>query len=111
MNKDTNNNQKGVLEYFKSVFNKQGILPLIGLIPLIIIGFLALILFVGFSVFITFNILTVLGAVLAVGGLIALLRGVDARTSGFLIIGGVALVLLPFLFGGLSGFTLAAVLP
>lgn len=65
----------------------------------------------GLSIFIFLNVFTFLGLALFISGLIALFKGMPQKLSVGLIIGGVALILLPMLFEQLQSLTLATVLP
>lgn len=95
--------------------NKKGILPLIALllnpIILIILGVLLLLIILaafGFAFFLTSNIFSLLGAFLIVIGGIGLLMRFGFQVAITLIIIGIALLLLPNIFEGLTGITLAA---
>ena len=95
--------------------DKKGILPLIALllnpIILIILGVLLLLIILatfGFAFFLTSNIFLLLGAFLIIIGGIGLLMRFGFQVAITLIIIGIALLLLPNLFEGLTGITLAA---
>ena len=95
--------------------NKKGILPLIALllnpVILIILGVLLLLIILatfGFAFFLTSNIFLLLGAFLIIIGGIGLLMRFGFQVAITLIIIGIALLLLPNLFEGLTGITLAA---
>lgn len=98
--------------------NKKGFLPLVALllnpVILIIIGVLLLLIILatfGFAFFLTSNIFLLLGAFLIVVGGIGLLMKFAFQIGITLIAVGIGLLLLPNLFEGLTGITLAAILP
>jgi len=95
--------------------NKKGILPLLlNPIILIILGVILLLIILatfGFAFFLTNNIFALLGAFLIVIGGIGLLMKFAFQIGITLIIMGIALLLLPKLFEGLTGITLAAIMP
>lgn len=98
--------------------SKKGILPLLSLllspVILIILGFLLLVIILatfGFAFFLTSNIFLLLGAFLIIIGGIGLLMRFTFQIGITLIIIGISLLLLPNLFEGLTGITLAAIMP
>ena len=98
--------------------NKKGILPLVALllnpIILIILGVILLLIILatfGFAFFLTSNIFALLGAFLIVIGGIGLLMRFAFQIGITLIIIGISLLLLPNLFEGLTGITLATIMP
>ena len=95
--------------------NKKGILPLLlNPIILIILGVILLLIILatfGFAFFLTNNIFALLGAFLIVIGGIGLLMKFAFQIGITLIIMCIALLLLPKLFEGLTGITLAAIMP
>ena len=105
-----------VIQMFKN--SKKGFLPLVGLllnpVILIILGVILLLIILatfGFAFFLTNNIFALLGAFLIVIGGIGLLMKFAFQIGITLIIMGIALLLLPKLFEGLTGITLAAIMP
>ena len=98
--------------------NKKGILPLVALllnpVILIILGVLILLIILatfGFAFFLTSNIFLLLGAFLIVIGGIGLLMRFAFQIGITLIIIGIALLILPNMFEGLTGMTLATFVP
>ena len=81
---------------------------------LVILGVLLLLIILatfGFAFFLTSNIFLLLGAFLIVIGGIGLLMRFAFQIGITLIIIGIALLLLPNLFEGLTGITLATLMP
>ena len=97
------------------MFNKKGILPLLlSPIILIILGVLILLIILatlGFAFFLTSNIFLLIGAFLIVIGGVGLLMRFAFQIGITLIIMGIALLILPNLFEGLTGITLATFMP
>ena len=95
--------------------NKNGFLQLLLSVPiLIILGVLLLLIILatfGFAFFLTSNIFLLLGAFLIVIGGIGLLMRFAFQIGITLIIIGIALLILPNLFEGLTGITLATIMP
>lgn len=105
--------------------NKKGVFPLVAVLSLllnpivliilgIILGVLLLIIIIstfGFAFFLTSNIFLLLGAFLVIVGGIGLLMKFTFQIGLTLIVIGLGLLLLPNLFEGLTGITLAAMLP
>lgn len=101
--------------------NKKGIFPLIALfelllnpVVLIILGVVLLLIILatfGFAFFLTSNIFLLLGAFLIIIGGIGLLMRFPFQIGITIIIIGIGLLLLPNLFEGLTGITLAVLMP
>lgn len=117
---NTQFNKKSLKNENKAVLkrNKKAVLPLLGLllspIMLVIMGILLLLIIVsifGFTYFLTINAFTLAGVFLIViGGIGALMRFNPQIAFTFIGI-GLAILFLPLLFKGLTGITLAALMP
>ena len=94
-----------VLSLFPKGSKAQFGLIAIGVIAILILG-----LIFGFTVFLAFNIFTIAGAFLIVIGGIAFLKGIINQFTMAMVVIGVILIILPFTFKFLGGFTLATFL-